>query len=71
MRIKFTTHCRDVITREHYLEGAVVDLPEARALATIAKGHAVRVTEPEPKRKTGRPPKDKSIAPVENKAKEA
>ena len=67
MKIKFTTHCRDVITREHYLEGAVVDLPEARALATIASGHAVRVTEPEPKRKPGRPPKDKAMEPSEDK----
>ena len=67
MRIKFLTHCRDVATREHYLEGEVADLPEDRALAAIAKGHAVRVTEPEPKRKPGRPPKDKAMEPSENK----
>ena len=78
MRIKFLTHCRDIATSEHYLEGEVADLPEDRALAAIAKGHAVRVTEPEPKRedlqpatapkrKPGRPPKDKAMEPSENK----
>ena len=82
MRIKFLTHCRDIATSEHYLEGEVADLPEDRALAAIAKGHAVRVTEPEPKplreptdlqpatapkRKPGRPPKDKAMEPSEDK----
>ena len=66
MKIKFLTHCRDLVTSEHYLEGAIVDLPEDRALATIAKGHAVRVND-EPKRKPGRPPKDKAIEPSEDK----
>ncbi|HUW08738.1 MAG TPA: hypothetical protein VM537_03370 [Anaerolineae bacterium] len=65
MKIKFLTHCRDLVTSEHYLEGAIVDLPEDRALATIAKGHAVRVNEL--KRKPGRPPKDKAIEPSEDK----
>jgi len=67
MKIKFTTHCRDLVTREHYLEGAVVDLPKDRALAAVAKGHAVLVTEPEPRRKPGRPPKNKAMEPSEDK----
>ena len=75
MKIKFLTHCRDLVTGEHYLEGAVVDLPEARAQATIDKGHAVRVTEPrveeprgtESKPKPGRPPKNKAAEASEDK----
>jgi len=65
MKIKFLTHCRDLVTSEHYLEGAIVDLPEARAQATIDKGHAVRVEEP--KRKPGRPPKNKAAEASEDK----
>jgi len=71
MKVKFLTHCRDAVTREHYLEGAVVNLPEARALGAIAKGHAeeiLELDEPKPtKRKRGRPPQDKAAKPTEDK----
>ncbi len=71
MKVKFLTHCRDAVTREHYLEGAVVDLPEARALHAVAVGHAeeiLELDEPKPaKRKRGRPRRTKAMRPTEDK----
>jgi hypothetical protein len=66
MRVKFLTHCRDILTREHYPEGTVVDLPDARALDAVAKGHA-ELIEGEPKKKRGRPPKNKAARATEDK----
>ncbi len=65
MKVRFLSHCRDKLTREHYLEGRVVDLPDDRARQAIDKGHAVHVAEPQ--RKPGRPPKDKAAGPSEDK----